>query len=462
VVSEREKKKKSRLTAFLEAPLASSSKTQLVPVEVEGCGRVLVNVGVAEPPASPKATPSKGRRSRKKKKGGVDARGDKDGVITPSEAKVDGPNWPDAQFPWGLKVARMENPEEEERLRHIENFLDRDTDEEEGEEGSPSPVRSSAEEIRGGREKTVCPLDYYSEAKRGVECTTSSVVRSDPADARTALLSKRSVRELSQGLLRRRNAGGDGGGGERVCICNEPDNERDLVQCDGCQIWYHLDCIGIESMSELGREEDPWFCVNCAEVRTPPPVMLSLSEPTLVPTDDKVNVDAGYYDPLFFQAGLHPSPVTPWTRSHRMPRTPPRSHTGPYFSSGSSWDEAASRAGPHTPLFPSSQEVRVYTTPTLESPFDPTSTPSRGIKFGAPFATPKWRSQDPFHTPTRPAGIPFGRQFAPHLSKEDTSTSLTRDFTPVVRNLADSGRVQQSPLAGKRSRLSTSQDARRS
>ena len=459
--------------------MASSSKTQLVPVEVEGCGRVLINVDAAEPPASPKPTPSKGRRSRKKKKAGVDGRGDKDGVITPAEAKVDGPNWPDAQFPWGCRVAQggMENPEEEERLRHIENFLDRDTDEEEGEEGASSRVRSSAEEIRGGREK-MCPLVYYSEA-REMDSTTTSVVPSDPADARTALLSKRSVRELSQRLLRRRNAGGDGSG---VCICNEPDNERDLVQCDGCQVWYHLDCIGIESTSELGREEDPWFCADCAEVRTPPPVMFSLPEPTLVPTDDKLNVDAGY-DPLFFQAGLHPSPVTPWTSSHRMPRTPPRSHTGPYFSSGSSWDEAASRAGPHTPQFPSSQDVRVYTTPTLESPFDPTSTPSRGIKFGAPFATPKnglWRSQDLFHTPTRPAGIAFGRQFAQYPSKDDTSVaalassnSLARDFTPVVRNLMDSGRVLQSPLAGKRSRhgadarlsmsrADTKQDARRS
>lgn len=455
VLSEREKKKKSRLAAFLESPLASSSKAQLVPVEVEGCGRVLINVETTEPPTSPKPTPSKGRRSRKKKKAGADPRGDKDGVISPVEAKVDGPNWPDAQFPWGFKLAQgIQNLEDEERLRHIENFLDRDTDEDEVGEGLSTPVRSSAEKIRGGRGKMY--------PKRG---TTASVVACDPADAKSALLSKRSVRELSQRLLWRRNTGGDGNGEEMVCICDEPDNERDLVQCDGCQIWYHLDCIGIQSMSELGREEDPWFCANCADVRTPPPVMLSLSEPTLVPTDDKVNVDAGY-DPPFFQAGLDPSPVTPWTSSHRPPRTPPRSYRGPYVSSGSSWDEAGSRGGPYTPQYPNTQEVRVYTTPggvgtsTLESPFDPTSTPSRGIKFGAPFATPKnglWRHQDLFHTPTRPAGISFGRQYAQYPRNEDDTsigptTSSSSHFTPVVRSFKDGGRVLESPLMSKRSR----------
>ncbi|KAL4065770.1 hypothetical protein V8B97DRAFT_1874885 [Scleroderma yunnanense] len=486
VTSEREKKKKSRLAAFLDTPLASSSKAQLVPVEVEGRGRVLVNVDAAEPPTSPKPSPSKGRRSRRKKKVGVDTRGDKDGDFASSEAKVDGPNWPDAQFPWDSQLARcgMQAPEEEERLRHIENFLDRDSDEDEVEEGLSTPIRSSAEEIRAGRGKMNSLLHHSKEKRPGnLDCASTSIIPNDPADARTALLSKKSVRELSQRLLRRRNTDGDG---ERVCICNEPDNERDLVQCDGCQIWYHLDCIGIQSMSELGREEDPWFCAHCAEAKTPPPVVLSLSEPTLVPTDDKVNVDAGY-DPPFFQTGLHPSPATPWTNSTRPPRTPPRSHSGPYFSSGSSWDEPGSRRGPHTPQFPNSQDVRVYTTPgrvggsTLEeSPFDPTSTPSRGIKFGAPFATPKnglWRHQDMFHTPTRHAGISFGRQFAQYTSRggeDDTSmvglpsssNSLTQDFTPVIRNLNDGGRVLESPLVAKRSRhsvdarLSTSQDTK--
>lgn len=465
VMVERERKKK-RLAAFRNVPLASSSKTQLVPTEIEGCGRVLISMDASEPPTSPKRSPSKGRRSRRKKRVAADARGEKDGLLTPPEAKLDAPNWPDMHFPWGSSSTPCgsQNLEEEERLRHIENFFERDSDEE-VEEGPSSPLRSPAEEIQTAQVKTYPVLLHAGEAPIG--STGMSVVPRDPADARAAFLSKKSVKELSLRLLRRRNTDNDGGG--VVCICNDPDDERDSVQCDACQIWYHLDCIGIRSTSELGREEDPWFCANCAEAKTPPPVMLSLSEPTFVPTDDKIIGDA-CYDLPFLQAGLNPSPMTHWTSSGRQPRTPPDSHVGFQFSSGSSWDEPPSRGGPHTPQFPNSQDVRVYTTPGQvgslaieESPFDPTSTPSRGIKFGAPFTTPKnglWqgRHQELFHTPTRPGGIAFGRPFGQYGSRgvEGSSghSTSTQDITPVVHHLKERGRPLESPLAGKRSRHS--------
>ncbi|KAI5989747.1 hypothetical protein EDD15DRAFT_2283553 [Pisolithus albus] len=453
---ERERKKK-RLAAFRNVPVASSSKTQLVPTEIEGCGRVLICMDAAEPPTSPKRSPSKGRRSRRKKKVAADGRGEINGLLAPSEAKLDAPNWPDMHFPWGSTSRPGESQDlEEERLRHIENFLTRDSDEE-AEEGSRSPRRDSAEEMQWTQVKTYPALRHTGETQ------VASITE-------TALLSKRSVKELSLRLLRRRNADNDGDGGEVVCICNEPDDERDSVQCDACQIWYHLDCIGIRSTAELGREEDPWFCANCAETRTPPPVVLSLSEPTFVPTDDKIIGDAGY-DLPFLQAGFNPSPTTHWTSSVRPPKTPPGSHVGFQFSSGSSLDEPASRGGPHTPQFPGFHDARVYTTPgqqvgllTLEeSPFDPTSTPSRGIKFGAPFATPKnglWqgRQQELFHTPTRPGGIGLGRHFGQYGSwgvEESSGRSAhAQDITPVVHHLNERGRPLESPLAGKRSRHS--------
>ncbi|KAI6128701.1 hypothetical protein EDD16DRAFT_1547639 [Pisolithus croceorrhizus] len=415
---ERERKKK-RLAAFRNVAVASSSKTQLVPTEIEGCGRVLISVDASEPLTFPKRSPSKGRRSRRKKKVVADGLGEMDGLLTPSEAKLDAPNWPDMHFPWGSSSMPDRSQDfEEERLRHIENFLTRDSDEE-AEEGPSSPLRS----------KTYPALRHTEETRMG-------------SIARIGIPTT------------------DGDGGEVVCICNEPDDERDSVQCDACQIWYHLDCIGIRSTSELGREEDPWFCANCAEAKTPPPVMLSLSEPTFVPTDDKI-IGGVSYDLPFLQAGLNPSPMTHWTSSVRPPRTPPGSHGGFQCSSGSSWDE---------PAFPSSHDARVYTTPgqvgllTLEeSPFDPTSTPSRGIKFGAPFATPKnglWqgRQQELFHTPTRPGGIALGRQFGPYGSRgvEESAgrSAHAQDITPVVHQLKERGRPLESPLAGKRSRHS--------
>ncbi|KAI6022595.1 hypothetical protein EDC04DRAFT_337875 [Pisolithus marmoratus] len=459
---ERERKKQ-RLAAFRSVPSASSSKTQLVPTEIEGRGRVLISIDASEPPTSPKCNALKGRRSRRKKKVAADAREEKDGLLAPSEAKLDAPNWPDMHFPWGSSSTPggLQNLEEE-RLRHIENFLDRDSDEE-AEEGSSSPLRSAAEEIRTAQEKVYPVFLHAGEAQVG--STAGSVVPRDSADARAAFLSKKSVKVLSLRLLRRRHTDNNGEGGEVVCICNEPDDDRDSVQCDACQIWYHLDCIGIRSTSELGREEDPWFCANCAEAKTPPPVMLSLSEPTLVPTDHIIG--DGCCDLPFLQAGFNPSPTTHWTSSARVPRTPPGSRAGFQFSSGSSWDELSSRGGPHTPQFPSSHDARVYTTPGQvgsvpleESPFDPTSTPSRGIKFSAPFATPKnglWqgRQQDLFHTPTRPGGITFGRQYGSRGVEETSGLSTSvQDVTPVVHHLKEHGPPLESPLVGKRSRHS--------
>jgi len=100
------------------------------------------------------------------------------------------------------------------------------------------------------------------------------------------------------------------------------------------------------------------------------------------------------------------------------------------ISSGSFNDPT--RIGLSMPQF-SSHGVRIYSTPgpfdsfgSDESSFDPTSTPSRGIKFGAPFATPKntlWsaRAQGLFQTPSRPTLDPSGR---PQAGAPNTSSSI--------------------------------------
>ncbi|KAH7884027.1 hypothetical protein F5I97DRAFT_1969279 [Phlebopus sp. FC_14] len=465
---------------------ASSSKTRLYPVEVEGRGRVLMDFDPLESQPLPKPSPSKGKRSRKKKKASTDVT-ELDNSIVLKEADVDGPNWPDGQFPWRFQSVQQDGYsriEQEERMRYIESFFDRDSDQDSDvEDGSPSPSRATSGETlpspRPGGGK-IYPLASHSQ---GYDPRSIGIVPSDPADARTALLSKKSIQAFRLRRLRSRNLDAGGEDGEIMCICNGQDDGRELVQCDACRTWYHLECIGIQSPSELGGEEDPWFCANCAEVKTPPPVAMALSEPIFVPTEEGNNVD-DEYDPPFFHAGLNPSPATPWTRSMGPPMTPPRTQPGPYFSSGSSWDEPSSHGGPHTPQFPS-QDVHVYTvTPGRveplaleESPFDPTSTPSRGIKLSAPFATPQtglWpgRAQELFHTPTRPGEGASRRRHKTHNGssrgvEEGTSTvplsssnnSVTQDFTLIGRNLG--GRLLESPLGAKRSRrtaLSVSQE----
>ncbi|KAF8554551.1 hypothetical protein OG21DRAFT_1522368 [Imleria badia] len=516
VLTEEEKRKKTRLAAFLDPPRVTSSTTPLFPVEIEGCGRVLMKVEPSEPQTPPKPTP-KAKRSRKRKKASTDMKQDvdKDGIPAPEESTVDGPNWPDTEFPWRSRsVAHdgLSSAEREERLRYIGSFLDRDSDEEDAEEGYSWSRRNldevSSRSTRPGQGKTYPLLTHSKGRRRGT--TTLSVIPSDPADARTALLCKKSIRAVQLRLLRRRDTDRDANSDNEVlCICRGRDDGRPLVQCDACRTWYHLECIGIQSTSELGREEDPWFCANCAEVKTPPPVV-PMSEPMFVPTDDdehgiggRNSADVEGYNPPFLIAGLDPSPATPWTRSVRPPMTPPRTQYAPHAASGSSWEEppsSSSRGDPRTPQFNTASAfgdmVRVYgMTPASsstiidESPFDPTSTPSRGIRFGLPFTTPKdgrWGSSvwqgvrgsgghELFHTPKLQvpgedggaASFKCGPPLLYHdrvgeLSEEGPSgthgllrATGTNNVTPVERDgLGGLKRMQvlESPLGAKRSR----------
>lgn len=469
LVSEQELRQHNRLLAFRNSSQVSSSRSQLAPVEVEGYGRVLMNIGPSDPPSPNKLNLSKKKRYRKKKKTpSMDESKDQNAFTSQSEATVDVPNWPDTQFPWRLRSEQCDDyskMQEEQRLRYIENFLSRDSDDEDDEE-SLFQNPTMGPEFGSGRGKMYPLLARSQNRDRGP--TTVSVIPSDPADARTALLSKRSIRQFSFRRAQRKSTDDDIDD-EIVCICRGSDDGRELVQCDGCHTWYHLQCIGIRSIAELGREEDPWFCSSCA--KTPPPDILSSFEPTFVPTEEKLRHDKSY-DPPFFHAGLNPSPAAPWSNSARPPMTPPGRRVGPYFSSGSSWDETSSQPGPQTPQL-SSQSVRVYTTtpgcaePFMadESSFDPTSTPSRGIRFGAPFATPKnnfWQGRGPelFHTPTRPSEGVSNRRFGHHLlggAEDDSQLPITHlssgpDITPIGRNFAPVGRLAESPLAAKNSR----------
>ncbi|KAH7911831.1 hypothetical protein BJ138DRAFT_1149752 [Hygrophoropsis aurantiaca] len=477
-LNERELKKKNRLAAFFDSKYGSSSNTTLCPVEVEGMGRVLMNV-VPEPSPSTRSTPAKRKRPRKKKALPFDVPDEPESSVHDNEGAFYSPNWPDAQFPWRLRAEQRTNEsraEQTERRRCIENFFDMDSDEEEEFELLLSPNQEPR--IAAGLGKMYPLLTHVR--KSDSFRLAPVILPSDPADARTALLSKRSIRTLSYRSSRQAGLDEDSDA-EVLCICNGRDDGRELVQCDDCHTWYHLQCIGVKSTADLGREEDPWFCTNCAGGSTHPLAeRVSLSEPILVPTDEKLKLSEAY-DPPFFHAGLIASPATPWTGSSRPPKTPPRSATSvPYFSSGSSWDEPSSKHGPDTPQYPP-QRVRVYTTSSPnnafdrygldDSPFDPTSTPSRGINFGAPFMTPKnnvWpiRGQELFHTPAQPAASGFGRSASntlPQLSKMNGDGNST-SYTPLSSSLLSNnnsagrhfhqlhGRLPESPLAAKRPR----------
>ncbi|PFH50716.1 hypothetical protein AMATHDRAFT_60527 [Amanita thiersii Skay4041] len=467
--SEEDLRKRRRLDAF-RLDMSGARRSSLVPVELEGKGRVLIDPGYERQDTFFLDSPSKKRGGRRKKKGKDAPEKEKQPGRPSSQSLVDllqKPNWPDQVFPWSVRMEEMVSfikAEEENRLQRIKRFLERESDDEDNDTSSPD---ESCSILNGVDSRLMSALEEAS-AKRGrgkmVSLSTQvpqpgsgkprgkRMFPTDPADARTALLAKRSVRTLSYRQQRRKRQVMDVGETDVVCICKGKDDGRDLVQCDGCETWYHLQCIGIKDIAELGREEDPWYCHICNTLSgLPSPDLEDLilsSEPTFVPTDDTPQSHRIHDTPFFQLYPLHDSPS--WT-GPRIPRTPTRHETAsdsePGLSSGSSWIHS-SHHGPRTPQH-SSHGVRVYgrnitplpdpvNNPFEESPFDPASTPSRGIKFGAPFMTPKtnvWSMRPGLlQTPSKPSGRSSNKVGSAFLSATlDGNQSGGYGFSPFGR-----------------------------
>ncbi|KAI0073736.1 hypothetical protein K474DRAFT_1700146 [Panus rudis PR-1116 ss-1] len=488
IPSEKEMKKRRRLAAFEDSPSRSPPR-KLYPVELEGRGRVLLDQPINEPAphveaAAKQRSPRKGKGKATKKRGQV-------AEDTPKEPEMLQPNWPDNEFPWSMRArerAELAKLESAERLKWIERFLDRDTDDEDedgddqalGPPVTPEPddddVAEDASTASGsvpskathnpGRGKMV-PLksNHLQLSSAGQSKKSMLLIPSDPADARAALLSKRSVRALAFRRKLERSKERDSDEDDVVCVCNGRDDDgRELVQCDDCRMWYHLECIGIKDISELGKEEDPWYCHRCLDLPTP-----SASEPTFVPTDDRP-LQEKPHDPLFFQGALQASPTTPWSAS-RTPRTPlqrGRNLTEEYPSTRSTFDDSSSVTEPKTPVS-SARSTRIHRTPLIfdgqnseESPFDPTSTPSRGIRFTGPFTTPKepgWTTRNGLmQTPSRakkPSSAGSNLDESPHFAPR---TVYSYEDTPVQRSIPKERRgrasyrhsdVPDSPLSSR-------------
>ncbi|EPS98064.1 hypothetical protein FOMPIDRAFT_1149250 [Fomitopsis schrenkii] len=435
VPSEKEIRKRKRLAAFEEEKDPNDHNTRLHPVEVANKGRILITVPPEDLPPEISATlqtPTKKRPPpRRRRRGHRRGRGGSPG----DEDELDGPNWIDGSFPWCTRLQERKDllrMAKEERLRWIESYFDGDSDltnsEDEGMRHSDQSLQPAANAhdddevhpIRRGRGKMV-PLNRNPEAREpDARARKNLLIPSDPADARAALLSKRSVRALAE--RRRRREEDEESSDEVNCPCGRGENGKPCVQCDDCKCWFHLRCMGIRSETELGADDDPWYCPECLGVVSSDP----LSEPTFVPTDNELPRD-GVRDPLLYQG----SPRTPYSVSRRDPKTPTQTRErSEVYDSRSSWN--SSGAGPVTPLS-SQRDVAVYKTPTFDSPFNPADTPSRGkFNFSSPWAdderwhlTPKdWKSGG-FHD------IAFDRRVAlPGYSRGSAF-----DDTPVLRNM---------------------------
>jgi len=457
VPSEKEIKKRKRMVAFEEATTPSRP---LYPLVVEGHGRLLYNVPLEGIPlGEPEAPPAKkrGKIGRKKGKASANLATPKKNSQASSEpahedAAVPRPNWPDEQFPWSMRAqerAQTSQREHAEKMRIIERYFDRNSDEDSDDEdqtlGPPVHTEDPDEElpIRRGRGKWAGLKENPNDPE--VKNPSRIFLPCDPGDARAALISKRSIRKWRYARMQRRQKEKEE---EIVCICHGKDDGRELVQCDECRTWYHLRCIGIRNVSDLGNEDDPWYCERCLDL--PIPSSDPAAEPTFVPTDERPSRSASR-DNLFFPSSLQASPTGPLVPP-QAPKTPTRARdrTESTFPSRSSF--ADSSRGPTTPMS-SAHSPHIYQTPTIfddpntdESPFDPTSTPSRGIKIGWPYATPKGQSiftarSGQMRTPSRPPRHLRKYSGDPPLGVDESGgpspyrpTTFAYDDTPVRRS----------------------------
>jgi PHD-finger len=475
---EREARKRRRLEAFRR--VHARVNTSLHPVEVEGKGRMLLDVRAEEVSELLEELQSsaagKRRGGKKRRRGGSGSRSGKTRTVREEanlpRVREGAPlDWPDKEFPWNVRTherRELEAAEEADRMRWIKRFLDEDSDAASSEDGHQDEDGLPKEPDRAGSPTThhgggkMVPLPH-----RDVVTLQKVFVPSDPADARAALLSKQSVRAVAARRRLQAQPSASGEGDEILCICRGRDDGRELVQCDDCRTWYHLECLGIKNIAELGREEDPWYCHNCVALMNG----LSIPEPTFAPVEESPL--RRRRDPLFYEA-LQDSPAIADWRFHPNglgPTTPKANPSRTAAVEAYTRSSFGSRNGPQTPRNSSAttERIRVYTTPGAEerifqddvSPFDPASTPSRGVRVGASvssvFASPKWQirvpttySPSPFHNGADP-GDGDGGEGAP---SSGSYRMLLHEDTPVDRSaprpsVLPSKRGQESPLMGR-------------
>ncbi|KAJ7650576.1 hypothetical protein FB45DRAFT_19992 [Roridomyces roridus] len=498
-LTEQELRKRKRLEAFRanETTNTGSDLTgpKLFPVVIEGKGRVLIDAlseeqGLVAPRDD--ATNKGGKRSaannkKAKKKPHEPSMRERRAMLYAAAALADAtdkPNWSDTEFPWYLRRAEREELTKEEdahRLKLISDFMERDTDEEDasGEESDKHELLSSTawEHIheegaqkpapaRWGRGKVVrLAADPHADRRLVGLNKRSRFFPTDPGDARAALLSKKSVRSLSYRQQRRQREQNDDSDEEVLCICRNKKDNSQVVQCDHCQTWYHLRCLGIPNIAALGREEDPFFCEACMVPErsessdSEDEGNLRAREPTFVPTDNEPPRESpSRNEPLFQPSTLQDSPM-PW----QPPRTPTRPTRRPGPAASAS--ESPFQRGPLTPSPQYSNRRQIFSNDTADDmPFDPTSTPSRGLEFFGGFTTPKWqgRAHVLFQTPSKRRDSRLG---GPGTLDESAGGGgvfhsafrrLSYDDSPIRRDTAPAGdgqrarRLLESPSVGGR------------
>lgn len=345
-----------------------------------------------------------------------------------------GAEWPDKEYPWSVQERQRDEYEaawRRQRLIWIERFLDRESESEEEENDCvPGPstwTQTFDTRPERGLGRSISMNAAPNSKRSGSLCRVK--FSAAHTDAREVFLSKRHVRAVAERLQKRRIAEEEEG--VVMCICQGADDGRPMVRCDECRTWYHLICMDIHDVSELG---DEWYCFKCLPSAEDPPPLPS-TEPTFAPAMPESPPRAGVGDQPLYQSALQPSPMpaSPITqrKGDRSPTRPSRL----LHSIGDPGDPV--RGGPSTPYHSRSADSRLYSTPKLydeygtddHAPFDPTSTPSRGLKFPNPVPiTPRrphpW-TPIPTLSWTTPSGLPRTPQFSAPSGSSNRSLAYT-------------------------------------
>lgn len=501
----REEKKRRRLAAFAKDGLdffaspetertrslsRSQSSSNLVAAQVVGVGRVAMaktaldameEAGTAQKVDSPTKEDSK------------------DKAVARLMGRVTRPNWPENEYPWGepeMEKAKTIDEQKKMSLSLVERYLDGSSDEEDSDDDLTRFPANPLELWRSDeRTMTVPDTSSYMELSSsrrggkssygligdGIKRTRVQSARTiasleaktfDPSDARQALLLKRQAsstfsmsqfRNISSNHLAARAQGRDEFYETSAvigCVCREDLDGDDIgmVECDLCQTWHHLDCLGLDE-DDLG---DEWFCWKCAPgdqpdvpyadeeplssiassalLRTP---NLSASLPTFAPNNSPSMAISPAQSPIFGSRppGVAGTPIqrfgTPRlvssssytsmsTNANPTPhsaQSPSSSRFRPSHDFGDSIGLGTPAAGPSRSTWDSG---RILSTPKFAD-FDPTeeafydlgSTPSRHLGRELPFGgTPTSRK------PSGPGGVggPYGRLSA------FTTPSQTQEF----------------------------------
>ena len=303
VCSEREYKKRRRLEAFT----TTHTRSQLYPTIFEGFGRVLSNIPPEQLILDTSYTPSKKRTTGKRRRA-MDKEKERErtpDVSNEVKEKME-PHWLDDQYPWCLPGKQREAERkklDEERMNYLSIYFGHDSESEEERESAERELATLRDQKanepghrRGGRGKTVILSRNPNRAKVPDSKSGSKSLKfsTESSNAWEALYSRRSSRKLAlqrlkfHGLKPSRSSGSDG---RMACVCGKNETDDDgppSVQCEDCCDWFHLPCIGIKDIEELGGPDDPWFCPKCLR-RIGPSLFTSNAkrQPTFAPTDEE-------------------------------------------------------------------------------------------------------------------------------------------------------------------------------